>query len=76
MLKYVWLLHCNVWGGGEGPGVGLQIVPAELLFPSVRAEEGTGLRNPALPDMSQLDVLATETGGLEQAADILVVLVI
>ena len=39
-------------------------------------EERTGLWDPALPDMSQLDVQTTETGGLEQAADILVVLVI
>ena len=58
------------------PGVGLQIIPAELWLPRVWAEEGAGLGDPALPDMSELDVLTAETGGLEQQADVLVVLVI
>ena len=58
------------------PGVGLQIIPAELWLPSVGAEEGTWLGYSALPDMSELNVQTAETGGLEQEADILVVLVI
>ena len=39
-------------------------------------EERAGLRDPALPHVSQLDIQTMETGGLEQLADILVVLVI
>ena len=58
------------------PGVGLQIVSTELRLTSVRTEERAGLRDPALPHMSQLDIQTMETGGLEQPADILVVLVI
>ena len=58
------------------PGVGLQIIPAELWLASVGAEEGTWLGYSTLADMSELNVQTTETGGLEQEADILVVLVI
>ena len=58
------------------PGVGLQIIPAELWFPSVGAEQWTGLGYSTLADMSELDVLTTQTGRLEEPADILVVLVI
>ena len=39
-------------------------------------EQWTGLRDSTLADMSELDILTTETGGLEEPADILVVLVI
>ena len=39
-------------------------------------EERTGLRDSALPDVSELNVLSVETRRLEEPADVLIVLVI
>ena len=72
-------LIIRVSGAGDDcwvPGVGPEIVPTELLFPSVGAVEWTGLGDSTLPDMAELDVLTMQAGGLEEPADILVVLVI
>ena len=60
----------------DSPGVGDEIVPTEGRLPSVRAKERAGFWDTTSANMSELNILTQETGGLQQAADVLIVLVI
>ena len=63
-------------GPSSWPGVGDEVVPTEGSLSVLGTEERTGLWHPALPDVSQLNVLSVETRRLEEPADVLIVLVI
>ena len=63
-------------GLSSWPGVGDEVVPTEGSLSMLGTEERTGLRDSALPDVSELNVLSVETRRLEEPADVLIVLVI